>query len=86
MEEAEVEHDLALLQDESDEGKTREVALIAYFHRMTGVILQTMAQAIARVEGSADQAYHDNDDTEDDASPIDPDSIEDHAPIEEEEN
>lgn len=50
MEEIEMERDLSLLQNESDEEQIKEVALVAYFHRLTNVIFTTLAEAIARAD------------------------------------
>ncbi|EXJ54854.1 uncharacterized protein A1O5_12920 [Cladophialophora psammophila CBS 110553] len=68
-EEHEIERDSSLLLDGSEEEQTREVAVVAYFHRMTAAIFQTVAAAIARADGndSSEERYHDNDD-QDDAS------------------
>ncbi|EXJ83669.1 hypothetical protein A1O1_07293 [Capronia coronata CBS 617.96] len=65
-EEAENEQDLALLsyEDDSDSEQTREVALVAYFHRLTEIIFQTVAEAIARSDGTRsapESSYHDDD-------------------------
>ncbi|KIV95937.1 hypothetical protein, variant 2 [Exophiala mesophila] len=71
LEEMEAEHDLSLLQDEGgNEDETREVALVAYFHRMTRLIFQTIAEAIARADGldGNEDSYHDEDDPSEDGS------------------
>lgn len=51
MEEIEMERDLSLLQNDSDEEQIREVALVAYFHRFTNLIFTILAEAIARADG-----------------------------------
>ncbi|KAK5051589.1 hypothetical protein LTR84_003241 [Exophiala bonariae] len=51
MEEIEMERDLSLLQNDSDEEQIREVALVAYFHRLTNLIFTVLAEAIARADG-----------------------------------
>lgn len=75
LEEMEAEHDLSLLQedDNSNEDETREVAFVAYFHRMTSLIFQTIAQAIARADGldGDEDRYHDEDDPSEDETPGD---------------
>ncbi|RVX65880.1 hypothetical protein B0A52_10244 [Exophiala mesophila] len=71
LEEMEAEQDLSLLQDEGEnEDETREVALVAYFHRMTRLIFQTIAEAIARADGldGDEDSYHDEDDPSEDGS------------------
>jgi hypothetical protein len=70
--EAEAERDFSLLHDEADEEqKTREVALVAYFHRMTAVIFQTLAEAVTRADedGAGGERYHDDDDDDDEDNP-----------------
>jgi hypothetical protein len=67
-EEAETERDLSLLREEDGDGEqTREVALVAYFHRLTEAIFRTIAAAVARADAksSGAGAYHDDDDEED---------------------
>lgn len=62
MEEIEMERDLALLHDESDEEQIREVAVVAYFHRLTNLIFMTLAEAVARADGhdlDDSASYHD---------------------------
>ncbi|KAI1609401.1 hypothetical protein EDD37DRAFT_640455 [Exophiala viscosa] len=75
-EEDDKERDLALLHYEGDDEQTREVALVAYFHSMTKALFQTIAEAVARADGKSlqEDAYHDDDDDENDASPADPNS------------
>jgi len=76
-EEDDKERDSALLNYEGDEEQTREVALVAYFHSMTKALFQSIAEAVVRADGKSlqDNAYHDNDDgDEDHASPADPSS------------
>lgn len=60
-EEAETEQDLSLLP-EGDGEQTREVALVAYFHRLTAAIFQTIAEAVARADGTrvGEESYHDD--------------------------
>jgi hypothetical protein len=76
IEENETEQDEALLHGEDEEGQTREVAIVAYFHRMTATIFSTIANTIARADGSdeTEERYHDEDDEDDedadDASPV----------------
>lgn len=87
-EESEAERDSALLHSEEDgDGEQiQQVALVAYFHRMTALIFQTIATAVARTDGVDDQdeGYHDDDD-EDDTSQVDQDSIEQRPSVEQEE-
>ncbi|KIX07761.1 uncharacterized protein Z518_02415 [Rhinocladiella mackenziei CBS 650.93] len=87
-EEAETERDFALVRREGDDEQTREVALVAYFHRMTGIIFQTIAKAIARTDGrNADaEPCHDDDDDEDDARPVEPSALAQRSPVEGEES
>jgi hypothetical protein len=62
MEEIEMERDLSLLQNDSDEGQIREVALVAYFHRLTNLIFTVLTEAIARADGrdpDIDESEHD---------------------------
>jgi len=69
-EEHEVEQDQALLRGEEEQDQTKEVAVVAYFHRMTAQIFNIVAAAIARTEESLQEGdYHDDVDNEDDASP-----------------
>lgn len=88
-EEAETEQDLALLRDQdgSDIEQTREVALVAYFHRMTEVIFQTIAEAIARTDGPASpvESYHDNGEDQDNADSVYQDTVQQSTTAEEEE-
>ncbi|EXJ87468.1 hypothetical protein A1O3_04428 [Capronia epimyces CBS 606.96] len=91
-EEAETEQDLALLRDEgdSDNEQSREVALVAYFHRMTEVMFQTIAEAITRTDGneSGARSYQDDDDDdeeEDNSGSIDQDTMQPGSCVEEEE-
>lgn len=86
FDEDEADQDSALLHTEEDEARTREVALVAYFHRMTATIFQTIAAAIVRTDGNGaeEDRYRDDDDRED----TDPDEnpTEQSAPVEEEES
>lgn len=68
-EEDDKDRDFALLNYESDDEQTREVALVAYFHSMTGRLFQTVAEAVARADGKdlQEDAYHDD---EDPAAPV----------------
>jgi len=82
-EEAESEQDNSLIPDEEDD-QTREVALVAFFHRITEAIFGTITAAIARVDGQdPEEAYHDDEDR--DESQVDQNSVEQTAPAEEEE-
>ncbi|KIW11715.1 hypothetical protein PV08_11017 [Exophiala spinifera] len=66
-EEGECEQDLSLLQDEGDD-QTQEVALVAYFHRMTERLFGTVAAAVARTDGEeVHEEYHDQIDGDEDA-------------------
>ncbi|KAH0827253.1 hypothetical protein AYO21_09100 [Fonsecaea monophora] len=69
-EEHEIERDSTLLYGEDEEEQSREVAVVAYFHRLTATIFQTVTAAISRVDGSAEAEgrYHDNDDDDTDAN------------------
>ncbi|OAL33213.1 hypothetical protein AYO20_07530 [Fonsecaea nubica] len=66
-EEHEIERDSTLLYGEDEEEQSREVAVVAYFHRLTATIFQTVTAAISRADGSteAEGRYHDNDDDDD---------------------
>lgn len=77
MEEMESEQDSALLLNDSDDEQTREVALVAYFHRMTNLIFRTITEAVARTDGLDlnDDGYHDEEETTDEGSPVDQASI-----------
>ncbi len=75
-----------MLHDEADEDqKTREVALVAYFHRMTAVIFQTLAEAVARADQGDNPGGHYHDDDENDEDEPDATSEVRPAPEEEEE-
>ncbi|KAL2413641.1 hypothetical protein ABEF95_003101 [Exophiala dermatitidis] len=78
-EEAETEQDRALLHDEEevDKEQTREVALVAYFHRMTETIFQTIAEAIARndASGSGTSSYHDASNAEESTDGMERDEV-----------
>ena len=66
-EEDEIEWDHAMLQSEDEERQAREVAVVAYFHRMTTVIFDTIASAISRVDGDdqTEEQHHDDDNNDD---------------------
>ncbi|KAK5544559.1 hypothetical protein LTR23_004323 [Exophiala sp. CCFEE 6169] len=82
-EEAEIEQDKSFIPDGEDD-QTREVALVAFFHRMTEAIFGTITAALARADGQdPEEEYHDEDDH--DESPIDQTSMEQTTPVEEEE-
>lgn len=67
-EEGESEQDLSLLQNDDDD-QTQEVALVAYFHRMTERLFDTVTAAVARVDGEeVHEWYHDESDR--DESPL----------------
>ena len=68
-EENETERDEALLNGQEDHDQIREVAVVAYFHRMTATIFNTIAATIARTDDSksVEEQYHDD---TDDASPV----------------
>ena len=70
IEEHENEQDEALLYGEDEAGQTREVAVVAYFHRMTTIIFETIAMTIARADGEGEEQYHDDDDLDENGSPI----------------
>ena len=64
-EESEAEQDAQLLNvHEDDEHLTKEVAIVAYFHRLTTTIFSTVSDAIARTDR---EDYHDDADGEDNA-------------------
>lgn len=69
-EENETDQDDALLREDPEEvGQTKEVALVAYFHRLSGLIFTTLAQCVRRATVSAsavEEQYHDEEDAEDD--------------------
>lgn len=84
MEEIELERDLALLQNEDDEEQIREVAVVAYFRRLTNLIFVTLAGAVARADGhDLDDAasYHDE---SGENSPVGESSIEHDSSIDHE--
>lgn len=83
IEETETERDLALLRGEDEEGQTREVAVVAYFHRLTTSIFTTMANAITRTDepDQGQHPHHDEDEDEDDASPIIDSTQEESQPL-----
>jgi hypothetical protein len=70
IEDNENERDHALLHGDGEE-QTREVAAVAYFHRMTAAMARTISLAIIRADGehSTEEPYHDDDDDEGDAAP-----------------
>ena len=66
-EESEVEHDAQLLDlHEEDINLTKEVAIVAYFHRLTSTIFSTISDAIARTDR---EDYHDEEDEQSQAEP-----------------
>ncbi|KIW30947.1 hypothetical protein, variant 1 [Cladophialophora immunda] len=81
-EEHEVERDSLLLYGEDEEEQTREVAVVAYFHRLTATIFHTVTASIARADGSdeVEGSFHD-DDEDDDASSNDQTGQEDSRPL-----
>jgi hypothetical protein len=82
-EEADSEQDNSFIPNGEDD-QTREVALVAFFHRMTEAIFGTITAALARAdEQDPEEAYNDEDDH--DESPLDQNSMEQTAPAEEEE-
>lgn len=86
MEEIELERDLALLQNENDEEQIREVAVVAYFRRLTNLIFVTLAGAVARADGhdsDDDASYHDE---SGENSPVGEGSIGHDSPIDQEED
>ncbi|KEF56997.1 uncharacterized protein A1O9_07187 [Exophiala aquamarina CBS 119918] len=86
MEEIEMERDLALLHDESDEEQIREVAVVAYFHRLTNLIFMTIAEAVARADGhdlDESASYHDE---SREGSPVADCSVEHDSPIDNEDD
>jgi len=52
------EEDAALLRGDEDEEQTKEVTLVAYFHRLTTKIFTTIAEAVARADGH-EERYQD---------------------------
>lgn len=67
-EEQENEQDAALLQQGVDGTEmTKEVALVAYFHRLSAVIFQGLAKAVQR--STKPEQYHDGEPDDDDDDP-----------------
>lgn len=57
------EQDEALLRDTlADEGTTKEVAIVAYFHKLSSLVFEVLGGAVRRNENR----YRDEDDGEDD--------------------
>jgi len=86
MEEIEMERDLALLHDESEDEQIREVAVVAYFHRLTNLIFMTIAEAVARADGhdlDDNTSYHDE---SIEGSPVSERPIEHESPIDNEDD
>jgi hypothetical protein len=54
----EIEQDLALLQPDEEGDETQEVAIVAYFHRLTAMMLHCIATAVARADHPGE--YHDD--------------------------
>ncbi|EXJ61722.1 hypothetical protein A1O7_02151 [Cladophialophora yegresii CBS 114405] len=71
-EESESERDQALLHSPEEENKTREVAVVGFFQRMTATIFNTLASAIARVDGNEQDSerYRDEEEEEGSTSPV----------------
>jgi hypothetical protein len=86
MEEIELERDLSLLQNENDEEQIREVAVVAYFRRLTNLIFVTLAGAVARADGhdlDDGASYHDE---SGENSPVGESSLEHNSPVDQEED
>ncbi|ETI27283.1 hypothetical protein G647_09966 [Cladophialophora carrionii CBS 160.54] len=71
-EESESERDQALMHGPEEENQTREVAVVGFFQRMTGTIFNTLASAIARVDGNdqSSERYRDEEEEESGTSPV----------------
>ncbi|KIX92698.1 uncharacterized protein Z520_11550 [Fonsecaea multimorphosa CBS 102226] len=82
-EENEIERDSLLLYGEDEEEQSREVAVVAYFHRLTASIFQTITASITRTDSDdqGEATYHDDDDDEDDAGSGDQMDQEDSRPL-----
>ncbi|OAP64231.1 hypothetical protein AYL99_00203 [Fonsecaea erecta] len=80
-EEHEMERDSILLYGEDEQEQSREVAVVAYFHRLTATIFQTVTACIEREDSDneGEGIYHDDDD--DDTGPGDQVDQEDDRPL-----
>lgn len=81
------DQDEQILRDSvSEEGTTKEVALIAYFHTLSTLIFEVLISAVRRSDGvDASERYHDDEEVEEengDAGALLPSNNEDREPVE----